>query len=181
MTKKQDLDDIVEGCLKNDRQSQQVLFETFSPKMLAVCMRFASSKEEAEDMMIEGFVGVFKQLQNFKKESSLETWIHAIMVHSAIDFYRSQKKFRLHDELDAHEEAYDLPIHDDIVTKLQAQQILALMQQMPDELRIILSLHVIEGYALTEIAEQLDKNVNTVRVYFMRARRWLTDRIQDSK
>lgn len=181
MTKKLDLDSIVEGCSKNDRTSQQALFEMFSPKMLALCMRYAHNKEEAEDMMIEGFVTVFKQIPNFKKKSSLETWIHTIMVHTAIDIYRTQKKFRLHDDFDEHEEVGDLASNEDIFTKLQAQQILAMMQKMPDELLVILNLHVIDGFTLTEIAEQMGKNTNTIRVYFMRARRWLLDRIQDTK
>lgn len=181
MKKKKDLDSILEGCLNNDRKSQQALFEMFSPKMLALCMRHAHSREEAEDMMIEGFVSVFQQIQNFKKESSLETWIHSIMVYTAIGIYRKQKKFRLHEGLDGHEELSDNSSSDDIVTKLQAQQVLALLQRMPDDLRIILNLHIIDGFSLTEIAEQLGMNTNTVRVTFMRARHWLLNEIQDTK
>lgn len=181
MKKKKDLDAILEGCLNNDRKSQQALFEMFSPKMLALCLRHAHCKEEAEDMMIEGFVAVFQNIQNFKKESSLETWIHSIMVNTAISIYRRQSKFRLHEELDGHEELSDYSGDDDIVTKLQAQQVLALLQQMPDNLRIILNLHAIDGFSLVEIAEQLGMNPNTVRVTFMRARHWMMDKMQDTK
>ena len=178
----QDLDSILEGCLNNNRKAQQALFEKFSPKMLALCMRYAHNQEEAEDMMIEGFVLVFKQLQTFRKECSLETWIHTVMVRSAINIYRSQKKFRLHDELDAQVEIeMTTSDADDILTKLQAQQILTLIRQMPDDLRIILNLHVIDGLSLKEIAQQLEKKESTVRVYFMRARQWLMKKIQDTE
>ena len=84
--------DLIKGCLANDRNSQRILYNKYAPKMLAVCMRYSTSKDEAEDVMIEGFMKVFTSLESFAYKSSLEVWIRSIMTHCAINSYRKNQK-----------------------------------------------------------------------------------------
>lgn len=179
-TNVQEIEKLIDGCLQNDRRAQCRLYEIFAPAMLGVCCRYASSKEEAEDIMIEGFTSVFTSLSTFRRESSLQSWIRSIMVKTAINTFRAHKKFLLHEEMDeAGAFAAGSNMGGDILTKLEARQILALIQEMQEDWRVIFNLRVVEEYSFKEIAEELGRNENTIRVYFQRARAWLLERIQD--
>lgn len=177
-TTTQEIQILIDGCLKNDRQSQRALYEQYAPAMLGVCMRYCNSREKAEDVMIEGFVDVFKNLSSFRNECSLQSWIHSIMVHKAISDYRSQKKHLLNESLDDDTVQIQAPSSsgEDILTKMEAKQILETVAQMPEDWRVIFNLRLVEEYSFKEIAEQLGRNENTVRVYFQRARNWLIER-----
>lgn len=171
--------DIVQDCLRNDRRAQRELYEAYAPKMLGLCSRYAASREEAEDIMMESFMIVFEKLDTFRQECSLGTWMYRIAVNVAIDHYRKNKRIQINDSVDVNacENMAELPGTNDIFTKLEAAQVLEILEEMPVDLRVIFNLRAIEGFALKEIAEQLEKNVNTVRVYYLRARRWLQERI----
>lgn len=176
----QHMDEIIAGCIQNDRKSQHELYKNFAPTMLGVCRRYTSSKEEAEDIMIEGFLNVFKRIGSFRHDCSLSSWIRAIMVNAAIDHYRSNKKHQLDDCLDEAtlQTGHFTHTGEEIITKLEAKQIMLLLNEMPDDFRVIFNLRVIEEYSFKEIAEELSRNENTIRVYFQRARTWLQQRIQ---
>lgn len=172
------IDEILTGCHKNDRNAQRKLYETFAPSMLGVCMRYAQSKQEAEDIMIEGFVNVFKKLETFRHECSLESWIRTIMINAALDSYRANKKHLFDLSIDDDMDTVSLPSTENIVTRLQAKQIIEIMNEMPEDFRIIFNLFAIEGYPYKEIAEKIHRNENTIRVYYQRARAWLQKRIE---
>lgn len=145
--------------------------------MLGLCSRFTNCREEAEDVLMEGFMTVFTTLPTFRKACSLETWIHRIMVNTAIDHYRKNRKDRMTDSMDD-EGLTELTMPaEDIATKMDAGKIMELIRQMPEDYRVIFGLHAIEGLALKEIAGELGRKEATVRVYFMRARQWLQERI----
>lgn len=142
-------------------------------------MRYANSKEEAEDVMMDGFMGVFKNISTYRGESSLDSWIRSIMVKTAISHFRAEKKHLMNDSLDDKEDSL-MPIserEESIVTRLEAKQVLEIVAKMPEDLRVIFNLRLVEEYSFKEIAEELEKNENTVRVYYQRARKWLIDRI----
>src|ERR1700754_3197118 len=80
-----------EGCLQNDRKQQELLYKTLAPKMMSVCMRYANDKDEAQDILQEGFIKMFNNVHNYRGDGSLEGWIRRIMVHSAISRYRKLK------------------------------------------------------------------------------------------
>lgn len=175
----QEIQELIDGCLKNNRDAQRKLYEMFAPTMLGVCMRYVGSKEKAEDVMMDGFMGVFKNLASYRKESSLESWIRSIMVKTAISHFRAEKRHLMNDSLDDKED-FQLPASEQgesIVTRLEAKQVLEIVEQMPEDLRVIFNLRLVEEFSFKEIAEELEKNENTVRVYYQRARKWLIDRI----
>ena len=84
---------IIAGCLHNDPSAQRELYNRFSPKMLSVCYRFAQSREDAEDMLQEGFIKVFTQIHTFQNKGAFEGWIRRIIVHTCINFLKKYKKF----------------------------------------------------------------------------------------
>jgi len=138
-------------------------------------MRYANSKEEAEDVMMDGFMGVFKNISTYRGESSLDSWIRSIMVKTAISHFREEKKHLMNDSLDDKEDSL-MPIserEESIVTRLEAKQVLEIVAKMPEDLRVIFNLRLVEEYSFKEIAEELEKNENTVRVYYQRARKWI--------
>lgn len=175
----QEIQELIDGCLNNNRNAQRKLYEMFAPAMLGVCMRYVGSREKAEDVMMDGFMGVFKNLSSYRKESSLESWIRSIMVKTAISYFRAEKRHLMSDSLDDKED-FQLPVserEESIVTRLEAKQVLEIVGKMPEDLRVIFNLRLVEEYSFKEIAEELGKNENTVRVYYQRARKWLIDRI----
>lgn len=179
----QDMEALIDGCLHNDRQSQRMLYDCFAPSMLGVCARYTNSKEDAEDVLIEGFLTVFKEMPNFRREGSLTSWIRAIMVNKAVSVYRANRKFLLNDPIDENNGPQNLSSDDDEVlyTRLEAQQVIKLMEKMPMDWRVIFNMRVVDGCSFKEISEYIDRNENTVRVYFQRARLWLQREIQEEE
>ena len=169
--------DLIDGCLRNDRKCQQELYDTFAPKMLAVCMRYAVTKHEAEDIMIEGFMQVFTHLDKYLGESSLEFWIRKIMVNKAISNFRSNKKRYDYDLIDVDVEIADSTAN--IETSMTGQEIMKIIQEMPDLYKMVFNLRIFEEYSFKEIATELEMQESTARVYFMRARNWITEKIKD--
>ncbi|MCQ2271552.1 MAG: sigma-70 family RNA polymerase sigma factor [Bacteroidales bacterium] len=167
---------LVEGCLQNDRQCQQQLYDTFAPKMLAVCMRYADTHPEAEDIMIEGFVTVFSHLNDFRGNSSLEYWIRRIMVNKALSNYRSNKK---HYNYTVIEEAVQIEddLSSDIETTMTGRKIIEYIQQMPENLRMVFNLRIFEEYGFKEIGKEIGIPESSARVYFLRAKQWINQRI----
>ncbi len=170
--KDSELQDIINGCLSNNRLSQRQLYERYAPKMFVVCRRFANTVEEAEDMMMEGFMKVFKNLDRFRGESQFETWMHSVMVNTAISHFRTVKRFR-NELLGDMTEDVQFVEEERITTELEAKQVLTMLEQMPETMRMVFNLKAVEGYSFSEISRQLGKNEGALRICYMRARNWL--------
>lgn len=172
-----ELQEIINGCLNNDRLSQRRLYDRYAPRMFGVCLRYANGREEAEDMLMEGFMRVYKSLPTFRGESSFNTWIYSVMVNTAVSHYRSVKRFRKElfsgDEIEGEEFAEE----ENIVASVAAKQLLEILEQMPDGMRLVFNLKAVEEYSFQEIAEKLGKKENAIRICYMRARKWLMERI----
>ena len=174
-----DIQAIVNGCLKNDRLSQRKLYDRYASRMYVLCRRYANSNEEAEDMLMEGFMQVFKSLGTFHGESTFYTWIHSVMVNTAISHYRTIRRFR--NELSSDELGDEslLGADETITTALDARIVIDTLQRMPENYRVVFNLHALEGYSFAKIGEMLDKKEDSVRVIFLRARKWLRRELGD--
>lgn len=159
--------DIINGCINGNRNSQKALYNHFAGKMLAVCMRYAKDRAEAEDMLQEGFLKVFQNIARFKGEGSFEGWIRRIMIYNAINLYKHRTR-TFKEDLDVAE--LDAPYHDDVIDKISVKEIIALIQHLPQGYRIVFNLHAIEGYTHKEIGEQLGIAVGTSKSQYSRAR-----------
>jgi RNA polymerase sigma-70 factor (ECF subfamily) len=164
---------LLQGCLKNDATAQQELYHRYSPKMLSVCYRYAKNREDAEDMLQEGFIKVFSQISKFENRGSLEGWILRIIVHTCINHLKKNKKFNEHVDL-----AYagNIVIKEDYIPSIiQAKQIVETIRTLPIGYRTVLNLYAIEGYSHKEIGQLLDIEESTSRSQYTRAKNMLEE------
>ncbi|MBP5400983.1 MAG: sigma-70 family RNA polymerase sigma factor [Bacteroidales bacterium] len=168
--------ELVEKCLGNDKSAQKLLYDTYSSQMMGLCMRYANSREEGEDILIEGFTKIFSNLQNFRFDSSLSAWMKKIMVNTAISHFRMHHKH--HNTLPLENAESELRgTHELPSDHIQEKELLALIQRMPETYRVIFNLAVIEGYSHQEIGAMLDIQESTSRSQLTRARNWLKERL----
>jgi RNA polymerase sigma factor (sigma-70 family) len=165
---------LIKGCIAGDRALQTKLYNLFAPKMLGVCLRYARNKEEAEDILQEGFLRVFTYIKTFKGNGSFEGWIRKIMVNCALFRYRNKSQLQPVIRLEGSE--YDTACETDIASNLDAKELLSLVQTLPAGYRIVFNLYVFEGYKHREIAEALGisegtskSNLSDARVFLQKA------------
>ncbi len=162
--------ELISLCLSNDTLAQNELYRRFAGRMTAVCMRYAKNREDAVDILQDGFLKVFLHLQSFKAEGSFEGWIKRIMINTALKHYRKNLKFK--NEMDI-EAAYDLSFDNQIVSKMSAAELIGYVQTLPDGYRTVFNLYAIEGYQHNEIAKMLDISEGTSKSQLSRARNFL--------
>jgi RNA polymerase sigma-70 factor (ECF subfamily) len=162
--------EMIKGCIDGNRICQRELYDRFASKMLGVCMRYAKDRAEAEDMLQEGFIKVFKNIANFRDEGSFEGWIRRIMIFTAINLF-NQRKRKFKESLD--NELYDIAIDDQVIEKIAAKEIVALVQQMPEGYRTIFNLYAIEGYTHREIGELMNIAEGTSKSQYSRAKQYM--------
>jgi RNA polymerase sigma-70 factor (ECF subfamily) len=159
---------LIAGCLEKDAAAQRELYNRFSPKMLSVCYRFAHNREDAEDMLQEGFIKVFTQIHTFQNKGVFEGWIRRIIVHTCINFLKKHKKFSDTVELDYANTIYVK--EESLPSLIQAKQVVESIRLLPIGYRTVLNLYAIEGYSHKEIGEMLDIQESTSRSQFTRAK-----------
>ncbi|KAB7729306.1 sigma-70 family RNA polymerase sigma factor [Rudanella paleaurantiibacter] len=165
-----DLLSIVEACRLQDPQAQRVLFKKFFSYAKSICLRYSATTEEAEEVLNEGFLKVFQHLHQYDTSLPFKAWLRTIMVNTAISNYR---RYHKHQANLALEDVPEAPFDDQIVDRITADEILAIVQQLPSAWRTVFNLHVVDGYSLREIAEMLDANEATIRSHFLRGRQRL--------
>ena len=164
---------MIQGCLDNSAFAQESLYSRFSPRMLGVCYRFARSKEDAEDMMQEGFIKVFTQIHQFRGQGALEGWIRRIIVHTCINVLKKNKKFT--DSVDLFHAGSMYLNENNIPSILQAKQVVECIRLLPVGYKTVLNLYAIEGYSHKEIATILDIEESTSRSQYTRAKSMLEE------
>ncbi|MDE3249505.1 MAG: sigma-70 family RNA polymerase sigma factor [Bacteroidota bacterium] len=164
---------IVQGCIKNDAVAQRELYNRYSPKMLAVCYRFAHNREDAEDMLQEGFIKVFSQIHTFRNQGAFEGWIRRIIVHTCINNLKKNKKFNESVDI-IHANAVQVR-EDSVPSIVQAKQIVECIRLLPIGYRTVLNLYAIEGYSHREIGSMLEIEESTSRSQYTRAKQMLED------
>ena len=164
---------ILKGCLRNDPVAQKELYNRYSPKMLAVCYRFAHNREDAEDMLQEGFIKVFSQIHTFRNQGAFEGWVRRIIVHTCINNLKKNKKFN--ESVDIIH-ATSMQVREESVPSIvQAKQVVECIRILPIGYRTVLNLYAIEGYSHREIGQMLDIEESTSRSQYTRAKQMLED------
>ncbi len=164
---------ILKGCLKNDSVAQKELYNRYSTKMLAVCYRFAPNREDAEDMLQEGFIKVFLQVHSFENRGSFEGWIRRIIVHTCINILKKNKKFN--ESVDIIHATGLYTREESIPAIMQAKQVVECIRLLPIGYRTVLNLYALEGYSHREISELLNIEESTSRSQYTRAKSMLED------
>jgi RNA polymerase sigma factor (sigma-70 family) len=170
----QNLSRMWEGCLRNERKQQEALYRALAPKMLAVCMRYANDKDEAQDILQEGFIKMFNNVQKYRGDGNLEGWIRRIMVHTAISRYRKLKPMVLVEDMA--ENDLDVSTSNN-ANNLEAKDLMKLVQQLPSSYRSVFNLYAIEGYSHQEIGNKLGITELLSRTTLYRARNILKEKL----
>jgi RNA polymerase sigma factor (sigma-70 family) len=165
--------ELIEGCREDRSSHQKALYDRYSRKMLAVCLRYSKSTAEAEDILQEAFIKVFQGIKNFRGESKLETWITRIMVNTALN--QQRKKLYLFPMVDVEE--LDLPQNDVSISEIHFMQLMEMVQSLPQGSQIVFNLFAIEGYNHKEIAELLGISEGTSKSQYARARTLLQQKL----
>lgn len=145
--------EILKGCRKGKRKAQEALYHKYAQKMMGICRRYSKNYEEAEDVFQEGFVRTYKYIGKLEQTNSLGAWLKRVFINTAINYYQKNKKHHDHLDTDTLYHAHDQ--YEDAIDQLSTQELLALVNNLPDGYRIVFNLYVMEGYNHKEIAETL--------------------------
>jgi len=169
---------LIQGCIKGHRYAQSQLYELFAPRMLAVCLRYSKNKEEAEEILQEGFMKVYTFLHQFNFEGSFEGWIRKIMVNCALQKYRS--KARLHAVVDIENNQQEIAEAENVIAQIGTKELLKMVQQLPPGYRLVFNLYVFEGMKHREIAGHLGISEGTSKSNLYDARAILQKAVNNS-
>lgn len=167
--------ELIKRAAKQNREAQQVLYELHAPKMLSVCRYYIKDVHQAEEVMLNGFFKVFKNLNTFKNEGSFEGWIRRIVVREAISFLRQKKTIEF-----ATEDAYiNHDYGNNIKTNIEVAEIQQLIDSLPEGYRMVFVMYAIEGYKHFEIAALLKISEGTSKSQLFKARQMLQQKIKE--
>lgn len=166
------IDELIDGCLKSNRRSQELLYRQLYGYAMGVCLRYSKSKDEAREILNDGFYKVFTKLESFDRERPFKTWLARIMINTAIDYYRHEvgKDIFVHEEV-----ATEFPVQEAVISKLAYEELVTLIQSLTPAYRLVFSLYVIDGYTHDEIAEQLKITPGASKSNLSRAREKLRE------
>lgn len=162
-----DLESVITACRTNNVQAQRTLFKQFYGYAKSVCLRYTASVDEAEDVLNESFLKVFQHLHQYDLALPFKAWLRTIVINTAISYHRKYHKLDTSASLESGQE---VSFSDNVIDRIAADEILALVQQLPLAHRTVFSMHVVDGYSLREIADMMNYNEATVRSHFLRAR-----------
>lgn len=163
---------LIKGCIEGDRASQFNLYHLYAGNMMAVCMWYARNREEAEEILQDGFIRVFKYIHTYKSEGSLEGWIRKIMVNAALFKYRNKSAYlKLVTEFDP--QVHDIPVEPSYVSRFSEKELVKLVQTLPPGYRMVFNLYVFEGLKHREIAFLLKISEGTSKSNLADARKIL--------
>ena len=166
------LQELLDGCLERNRRSQELLYKQFYGYAMSVCLRYTKSKEEAKEILNDGFFKVFTKLESFDNSRSFKTWLSRIMINTALDHYRQEVRRDVFDNVDA---AEHVSVDETVINKLAHEELVALIQKLTPSYRIVFSLYVIDGYTHEEIADQLKISLGASKSNLSRAREKLRE------
>jgi RNA polymerase sigma factor (sigma-70 family) len=172
------LEQIVEGCRKNDRKQQKALYDRYAPLFYSMCLRYAKDKAEADDVLQEGFVKIFTKIEQYSNENSFEGWMRRIILNTAINNYRQNLKHYYHDDIadNTQVETADR-INQDV--DFTQEELMSVIQKLPERSKLVFNMYAIEGFKHKEIAEMLEIDVATSKSQYHRAKKSIQDKLYE--
>ena len=159
---------LLQGCKKNDRESQRLLYQHYYGYAMSICVRYCRSYEESKEIVNDGFMKVFKKIDQHETESSFKAWLRKIMINSAIDHYRKEVKH--HNQLVANQEVLPITTTNSAIDDLSYAELIAMIQRLSPGYRAVFNLHVIDGFTHEEISGILGISEGTSKSNLMKAR-----------
>ncbi|NUM30960.1 MAG: sigma-70 family RNA polymerase sigma factor [Bacteroidetes bacterium] len=168
-------EELIKGCVKGNEKYQFEVYKRYSPKMFGVCLRYCANREEAQDVLQDGFIKVFNKIDTFRFTGSFEGWIRRIMINTAIR--NKYIHFRSH-ELNNIDIIEPPSVDEKITSDLSYTSLMKLVNELPHGYRIVFNMFAIEGYSHKEISEMLQIQEATSRSQYLRARKMLRDKLE---
>ncbi len=170
--------ELIEGCKRQDRQAQKLLYDTYASKMYTLCCRYIKEKMEAEDVLIVSFTKILERIDQFKGDGSFEGWIRRVVVNESLSYLRKNKNMYLETDMEAADREPDL---NQLESHLQAEDLVKMIEGLPTGYRVVFNLYAIDGYSHKEIADQLGISENTSKSQLSRARAALQKHLLDAE
>jgi RNA polymerase sigma-70 factor (ECF subfamily) len=169
-----ELQDLIQGCIRNERAAQEKLYHLFYPRMMAVVRRYIDHTEQAEEVLNNGFLRAFQKVQQYTFQGSFEGWLRKIVFHAVSDYVKQYMRYNDHIVLAEKDEF----VQKDHADKLYYNQLLELVQALPDATRTVFNLYVMEGLAHKEIGKLLGISEGTSKWHLSEGRRQLKEKIE---
>jgi RNA polymerase sigma factor (sigma-70 family) len=168
---------IIEGCAKHDRRAQQMLYDKYSRFLLGICLRYATDRAEAEDILQDSFLKIFFSIKDFSGTGSFAGWLRKVAVNTAITHYHKNLKHRYHIEIEEYVsvETGTSSFEESLFT---SEELYIVMNELPTGYRMVFNLYAVEGYKHKEIAEMLGIDTNTSKSQYSRAKAVLRDKLE---
>jgi len=176
--------DIIKRCKRGDRKAQESVYNLLAGKMFAICLRYCADYEEARDVLHDGFVTIFTKIGQFHNEGSFEGWVRRIFVNHALERYRAITKLPVMEGVNENDLHFAEPDEDDDKDEWGAYQLteaelLAMVDGLPQQYKVVFNLYVIDGLSHRDISEKLGISESTSRSNFLRARGILQKQVND--
>jgi len=173
---------LIDGCKSGKRQFQNLLYQRYFRRMFAVCLRYSNNQVEAEDILQEAFVKVFRSISSYTGNGSFEGWIKRIMINTSLTQYQKNKKMGISVDLEIVEpylsDVDEKADQTGVATSLSADQLNGLIQKLPEGYKHVFSMYALDGFTHQEIADSLGININTSKSQLSKARRYLQKEIE---
>ncbi len=167
------LNELINECRNNNRKAQRELYDRFSSNLFASCLKYAPNYEEAQDILQDTFIVIFKKIDQFKDDGSFEGWCRRIAVNTALQRYRKKKVFNLVNE----DQIKDVEVEIEETDDVDLTSLLGMVQQLPERYRMVFSMYVLDGYSHREIANMMEITEGTSKSNLARARQHLKEMI----
>jgi RNA polymerase sigma-70 factor (ECF subfamily) len=171
--------DFIQECKKGSRKAQEALYKNYYRTMMTICIRYTKNEQDAVEVLNNGYLKVFRNIEKYNPaQASIYTWIRTIVINSCLDFIRSKQKLATHDEIINAEEAH---VPAEVLSRLKAQELLALIRKLPPATQAVFNLYAIEGYNHREIGELLNISDGTSKWHVSEAKKSLQKMIATEK
>jgi RNA polymerase sigma factor (sigma-70 family) len=170
--------ELVKKCLRGNKKAQKRLFDLYAPQMMTICNRYANRDDQAIDMLQEGFIKVFSNLEKFSSSGSLGGWIRTVMVNNCLTILRKDKKFSFNENIEDHDEETSSA---DALSQMGFQELTLLISSLPTGYRTVFNMYAVEGYSHKEIADKLEISESTSKTQYRKAKLRLQKLIQENE
>lgn len=170
------LEKLISKCKKQDIKAQEELYRLYSAKFFGLCLKYSANYQQAEDNLQDGFITIFKKINQYKEKGSFEGWMKRIMINTALQKFRKERFFEIINEDQMEESVVEIEEHE-----LSADFLLKTIQDLPNRYRKVFNLYALDGYSHKEISEILNISVGTSKSNLARARMILKEKIENHK
>lgn len=171
------LEKLISECANRQPAAQEQIYRLFAGKMFALCLKYSRNKEEAEDNLQDGFIQIFDKIKQFKNAGSFEGWMKRIMINTALQKYRDKSTLNVvYDDIE--DENVEIEIDED---NISLDDLLKLIQELPNQYRLVFNMYVLDGYSHKEISKELRISEGTSKSNLSRARAILKDKLEAQK